>query len=117
MNATLSEDIRSLVQNSLHTLADHVGFRRVDAAFGHELAKVPHLSLVELVVSTRLLRRYQRQLNMPEGMLPNEATILTWAIEQSDEIFSEEEITLTHELAERRDSSPIIPLSTEQSVI
>jgi hypothetical protein len=112
MNVTLSEDIRSLVQNSLHTLTDHGGFRRVDAAFGHELAAVPHLSLVELVVSTRLVRRYQRQLNMQEGVLPDEATILTWAIE-NDEIISEEEITLTQEFAERRDSSPVP--STEQS--
>ena len=87
-----SEDISSLVQTGLHTLT-HGGFHRLDEAFGRELveaSQLSRLSLAEVVVAARFLRRYRHTLIT----LPDEASIINWAIEQQDESISEEEITL-----------------------
>src|SRR6266446_6339078 len=70
MAVTMS-DTRLHMHACLHVLAgrsddatnsSHVGFNRLDATFGCELAEKEHLSVAQVVVGTRLLRRYRRQL-------------------------------------------------------
>src|SRR5579864_4233795 len=97
-------DIRTQVQRWLRTLANHdatdtnhPGFHRLDVAFGGALAEYEHLSLTEVVVAARLLRRYWQQLDTFGATLPDEATIINWAIEQ-DEVISTEETEIADEL-------------------
>ncbi len=101
MEAAVSEDIRSQVHTCLHTLAqgnttapDQAGFHRLDAAFGYELAETAQLSLEEVVVGCRLLRRYQHRLESSGVPFPDEAAVIDWAVSQNDEILSEEEQTI-----------------------
>jgi hypothetical protein len=98
MEAVISEDLRSQVHTWLHTLAqgdmttpDQAGFHRLDAAFGQELAETAQLSLGEVVVACRLLRRYQHRLESSGVPFPDEATVIDWAVAQDDELLSEEE--------------------------
>lgn len=98
MEATVSEDIRSQVHTWLRTLAEHgtttadqAGFHRLDATFGCELAETSQLSLEEVVVGVRLLRRYRRLIESANMTVPDEATIMRWAIEQDDEVRGSEE--------------------------
>ncbi len=109
MEVTVSEDLRSQVHTSLRALAEHssdttnadrAGFHRLDATFGCELAETSRLSLVEVVVAARLLRRYRRQLDALGATPPDEAAITSWAIEQKDETISAEEVTLAIELTD-----------------
>src|SRR6266487_1187386 len=120
MEVTVSQDIRVQVHTGLRALAerspdatntDQVGFHRLDVTFGCELAETSHLSLVEVVVSARLLRRYRRQLHALGATLPDEEAIINWAIEQ-DELINEEEQAI--ELAHVPESASILP-STEQT--
>jgi len=98
LEATVSEDIRSQVHTWLRTLAEHgtttadqAGFHRLDATFGCELAETSQLSLEEVVVGVRLLRRYRRLIESANMTVPDEATIMRWAIEQDDEVRGSEE--------------------------
>ncbi len=122
MEVTVSEDIRTQVHTSLRALAkrnanetnpDRVGFHRLDASFGCELAESSHLHLEEVVVAARLLRRYRRW-GVPLGAaLPDETTIIEWAIEQ-DEVISNEEKAIDLELTDGRDLTSV-STSTEQT--
>lgn len=103
---TVSDDIRSQVHAWLRTLAensthatntDRTGFHRLDATFGCELAESSHLSLGEVVVASRLLRRYRRQEESLGMALPDETTVIQWAVEQ-DEVISTEEGTIILEI-------------------
>ncbi len=98
LEAAVSADIRSQVHTWLHILAersttnaDQAGFHRLDAAFGCELAETSQLSLEEVVVGVRLLRRYRRLIESPDVTLPDEANIIRWAVEQDDEVRGYEE--------------------------
>jgi hypothetical protein len=111
--AATGYDIRSRVHACLHALAkrnndatnsSHAGFNRLDVAFGCELAEKEYLSLAEVVVGTRLLRRYRRQLEALGMAVPDEAKTISWAIERGEEI-STEEIALTGELANALDKA------------
>jgi hypothetical protein len=104
-------DIRSRVHACLQALArgnndatnsSHAGFNRLDAAFGCELAEKEYLSLAEVVVGTRLLRRYRRQLEALGMAVPDEAKTISGAIEQGEGI-SAEEMALTGESANAPD--------------
>lgn len=107
MAITISGDVRPQVQACLDALAgysndatnsDQVGFRRIDADFGRELATTQHLSPAQVVVATRVLNRYRRQLEALGMNPPDEAEATSWAVKQ-DEPISDEEIDLARDLA------------------
>jgi hypothetical protein len=117
MEVAMSRDLRAQVHTGLRALAerssdtpnaDQAGFHRLDATFGCELAATEQLDLGEVVVATRLLRRYRRQLEAIEVTLPDEAVIIDWAIEQ-DESISEEEQAMSLELAHLPEPPSISP--------
>ncbi len=120
MTATVY-DIRSRMHACLHALSKrnndatnsgHTGFNRLDAAFGSELDEKEYLSLAEVVVGTRLLRRYRRQLEALGMTVPDEAMTISWAIEQGEGI-STEEIALAFELANALDMSSARPAASD----
>src|SRR6266851_709830 len=55
--------VRFLIEccDGAHSL-DQAGYNRVDAAFGRELAETEHLTLAQVVVGARMIRKYYRQL-------------------------------------------------------
>ncbi len=117
MDVTVSEDIRAQVHASLRVLAEHsanatkpdrAGFHRLDAFFGCELAESSHLRLEEVVVAARLLRRYRWRGEPLGAALPDETTIIEWAIEQ-DEFVSDEEEAIADELTGGLDLAPVSP--------
>ncbi len=116
MVITMSGDMGSQVHAGLRALAernhdatntDQTGFHRLDAAFGCALASDERLNLAEVVIAARLLRRYQRALAVP---LPDEATIINWAIEQEDEVIGTDETVIAAELADRVDHDFVVPV-------
>src|SRR6266487_387149 len=115
MEVTVAEDIRSQVHKWLRTLAERsttadeahqAGFHRLDSTFGCELANAAQLSLPEVLVGARLLRRYRQQVEAPGVALPDEVTIIGWATEQ-DEIISEEEHAMILELSRQPEPAPV----------
>jgi Helicase conserved C-terminal domain len=117
MEVMVSEDLRSQVHAAVRALAEcssdapnagQTGFHRLDVTFGRELAATEQLDLGEVVVAARLLHRYQRQLGAIGVTLPDEATIINWAVEQEESI-SEEEQAMSLELAHLPEPPSISP--------
>ncbi len=78
--STVVSDTHQQIQACLRYLAAHHdgerhGFRRVDAAFGRQLAEVDQLTLAQIVVGAKLLRKYRRQLEAAELRLPTHQEI------------------------------------------
>ncbi len=66
-----AQEVRAQVHACLRFLADRcdgatsldqAGFSKVDTAFGRELAEAEHLTLAQVLVGARLIRKYRRQL-------------------------------------------------------
>lgn len=120
-------DVHLRVQACLRALAeqgtqadmsgDHLGFHRLDRAYGCELAEktMEWLELPQIVVATRLLRRYRQQLERLGLTPPDEAEATQWAIEQ--EIYlDDDEIALRLEMADLpNDYSSVVSPTTESS--
>jgi hypothetical protein len=63
---TIVSDVRMQVHANLRYLAscsdDYDGFKRVDAPFGRQLAETDQLTLAQMIVGAKLIRRFRRQL-------------------------------------------------------
>jgi SNF2 family DNA or RNA helicase len=113
------DDQRAPIQMALCALAAQ-GFHRLDREFGRELTESEQLDLPQMVVAARLLRRYRPQLEHLELILPEEAILIQWAIEQ-DEVISKEEHTMLLELSSQPEPALVAeqpespPETTDQS--
>lgn len=110
--------LRALAEQSkqVATSADHLGFHRLDMAYGCELAEktMEWLELPQIVVATRLLRRYRQQLERLGLTPPDEAEATRWAIEQ--EIYLDDyEIALRLEMADLPIDFPSVASPTTES--
>src|ERR1019366_248123 len=84
-------DVRSQVHDCLRYLADrcdgareedHEGFNKLDARFGRQLADAPQLTLAQVVVGAKMIRKYRRQLKGGELSLPSTQEIEAYLAEQ-----------------------------------
>jgi SNF2 family DNA or RNA helicase len=84
-------DVRSQVHECLRYLADHCdgarendheGFNKLDARFGRQLADAPQLSLAQMVVGAKMLRKYRRQLAGGDLHVPTNQEIEAYLAEQ-----------------------------------
>lgn len=84
-------DVRSQVHDCLRFLADHCdgarendheGFNKLDARFGRQLADAPQLSLAQMVVGAKMIRKYRRQLDGGDLPIPTNQEIEAYLAEQ-----------------------------------
>lgn len=84
-------DVRSQVHDCLRYLADHCdgarendheGFNKLDARFGRQLADAPQLSLAQMVIGGKMIRKYRRQLADGDLHIPTNQEIEAYLAEQ-----------------------------------
>ncbi len=84
-------DVRLQVHECLHFLADrcdgaheqdHEGFNKLDASFGRQLAYASQLTLAQVVIGAKMIRKYRRQLESGGLSLPSSQAIETYLAEQ-----------------------------------
>lgn len=95
-------ETRVQVHTCLTTLLAQNKVSIVDVPFALELAKAGPYQPAQVIVATRLLRRYTVALAFYDLALPDEPTVLAWAMAQSDALDGDDlatEIALAGELA------------------
>jgi hypothetical protein len=103
------EEVRVQVHTCLRTLLAQGKVSAVDAPFALELAQVDPIRPAQVVVATRLLRRYTRALEAYSLAVLDEQTLLNWALVQDDVLSGEDlaaETLLVSSLADRIEEVP-----------
>ena len=86
---TIVPDVQLQVHACLRYLAahrdgEHDGFKRIDAAFGRQLAETDQLTLAQTVVGAKLIRTYRRQLEVAQFWIPTPREVAAYlALQQT----------------------------------